>query len=281
MSISVLETINWPGDGLTAASKKVTGDDRFGFDESTGTAWVLDGATDLGPFRIFDREESDAAWIAEYLNRELMMTAPSGDVRSYFSGVLENLRKKAAKATKIDLDTAPREVWPIASGMWMWREGETTHFARLGDCVALILPPEGGVEVLTKHEQSELEARTSRELNAMSADDKMNGLRAIRARQNTEAEHVLFGLSPLAVDNLVIETRTLPEGTHVLIMSDGLWRIVDPYGMMSAQEMMDHALKNGIENLAKNMRAFERADARDTASRIKKTDDSCGVLLRF
>ena len=53
MPISVKESINWPGAGLTADTPKVTGDDRFGFDESAGTAWVLDGATDLGPFRLF------------------------------------------------------------------------------------------------------------------------------------------------------------------------------------------------------------------------------------
>ena len=66
MKISVLETINWPGADLTG-KRKLTGDDRFGFDETIGTAWVMDGATDLGPFRIFETDESDAAWIAQAL----------------------------------------------------------------------------------------------------------------------------------------------------------------------------------------------------------------------
>ena len=38
MKISVLETINWPGAGLTPQTRKKTGDDRFGFDESVGSA---------------------------------------------------------------------------------------------------------------------------------------------------------------------------------------------------------------------------------------------------
>jgi hypothetical protein len=176
MSFTVLESINWPGEGLTATARKITGDDRFGFDESSGTAWVLDGATDLGPFRIFEREESDAAWMAEAVNRELITNAPSGDVSLYFSKVLASVRTRAAKETRIDIKTAPRSVWPVASGMWMWNEGDTTHFARLGDCVALVKPAGAQVEVLTNHQQSELESRTSRELNAMSPEDRIKGL---------------------------------------------------------------------------------------------------------
>ena len=281
MAIEVLETINWPGAGLTPDKPKVTGDDRFGFDEASGTAWVLDGATDLGPFRVFNTEESDAAWIAEYLNRELVAAPPSGEVTAYFENVLARVRKRAAKASKVDLETAPREVWPIASGLWMWRDGETTHFARLGDCVALILPPEGEVEVLTHVEQSDLESRTSRELNALPPEKKMEGLRKIRAIQNSEAHRTLFGLSPLAASNLKIETRNLPDGTHVCLMTDGLWRLVDPYNLMRAQELMEMAVSEGVEALARKLRAAERAENRDTSNRIKSSDDACGVLVRF
>lgn len=210
-----------------------------------------------------------------------MAEAPAGDVTSYFETVLARLRKRAAKASKVELETAPREVWPIASGIWMWRDGETTHFARLGDCVALILPPGGDVEVLTQVEQSDLESRTSRELNALPPEKKMEGLRKIRAIQNSEAHRTLFGLSPLAASNLNIETRILPEGTHVCLMTDGLWRLVDPYALMSADDLMKIAVSEGVEALARKLRASERADNRDTSNRIKASDDACGVLVRI
>ncbi|WP_293607642.1 protein phosphatase 2C domain-containing protein [Ponticaulis sp.] len=281
MPISVKESINWPGAGLTADTPKVTGDDRFGFDESAGTSWVLDGATDLGPFRLFKQFESDAAWMAEFLNRELMSHPPKGDLLAYFGDILAAVRKRAEKKSKVDIETAPRETWPIASGMWMWHTDDVTTFVRSGDCVALIRTPDGKTEVLTKHEQSDLEARTSRELNAMSPEDRMAGLRKIRATQNTDPQHVLLGLSPQGVDTLVIETRNLPEGSHILIMSDGLWRVVDPYAMMTAERMMDEALSDGVEHLARLMRKFEKADSQDAAARIKKSDDACGVLVEI
>ena len=281
MPFTVLDTINWPGADLNGKRKR-TGDDRFGFDESQGTAWVLDGATDLGPFRIFDTEESDAAWIAEHLNRELMFNPPGEEsIPAYLDRVLASLREKAAKAATVDLASAPKEVWPIASGMWMRQSGALTRFAWLGDCFALILPPEGELEVLTKHEQSELETRTSRELNAMSPEDKILGLRKIRATQNTEAEHVLFGLSEHAVNNLSIEERELPEGTHICLMSDGFWRLVDPYNLMTARELMDRAIEHGLIGLMQEMRNFEKTGEQDAATRIKTSDDASAMIVKL
>ena len=277
---TVLDTVNNPGADLNGKRKR-TGDDRFGFDQSQGTAWVLDGATDLGPFRVFDTEESDAAWIAEYINRELMFSPPqSGEpVNTYFDRVLGALQTKAMSAATTDLLTAPKEVWPIASGMWLRETENTVEFAWLGDCFALILPPEGEIEILTKQEQAELETRTSRELNAMSPEDKLAGLRKIRATQNTEPEHALFGLSEHAVSNLSIETRPLPQGTHICLMSDGFWRVVDPYNMMTPREFMDQMIERGLVGLMQEMRNFEEAGSQDASARIKASDDASALLL--
>lgn len=283
MTIKILETLNWPGGGLDAHSVKVTGDDRFGFDESARTAWVLDGATDLGPYRLFETEESDAAWIAETVNRALMMRNPANfsDLKSFFADMFADVRKTAAKKSRIDLEKAEKSTLPIASGMWMWQAGEETHFVRLGDCIAVICTPDGRTDVLEHKSSAERETQTSMQLNAMSPEDRIKGLREIRAIQTTEPEHAIFGLSAHAVDNLIIETRALPEGSHVLLMSDGLWRIVDVYDMMSASEMMDRVIDKGIQPLARDMRRHEEEAARDKSVRIKASDDACGVLIQF
>lgn len=283
MSINILGTLNWPGGGLNGHETKVTGDDRFGFDEAAGTAWVLDGATDLGPYRLIDREESDAAWLAETLNRELMSRNPANfeSLPAFFEDMLAGVRKQAIKKTRVKLETAEKSTLPIASGMWMWREGERVHFVRLGDCIALVQTPDGKTEVFEHSTSAARETETSRQLNAMSADEKLKGLRDIRAIQNTEPQYAIFGLSPHAIDNLHIETRELPEGSYILLMSDGLWRIVDVYKMMSAEDMMAEAISGGIEGLARKMRAHEKDAARDHSVRIKSSDDACGVLAQI
>ena len=283
MPITVLETINWPGCGLTDKDKKITGDDRFGFDESASTAWVLDGATDLGPYRLFDREESDAAWIAEEYNRAFMLRNPANydTVSDYFRDSIASVQKLAKKASRIDLNNAEKSTLPIASGMWVWAQDDQVILVRLGDCIAVTHTPDGQIEVFENRTSADLESETSQKLNAMSPEDKLQGLRDIRAIQNTESQHILFGLLSEAVNNLVIETRDLPDGTHILIMSDGLWRLVDVYKLMTAEELITSAIDTGVESLAKQLRAFEAEQNKTDAVRVKKSDDACGVLIEL
>ena len=280
MPIQVLETLNWPGAGLNGTETKITGDDRFGFDEAAGTAWVLDGATDVGPHRLFEKEESDAAWIAEALNHELQHLTVDGDIRAYFAIVLAGVRARAEQDATVCLEAAPRECLPIAAGMWMRANGAEAHFAHLGDCEALVSVPGQPVFRLQQETQEDPETQSSLHLNSLSPDARIAGLREIRALQNTVPERAPFGLSPHAVSNLKIETHTLPPDAHILLMTDGLWRLVAPYGLMSAQDLMDEAIESGIEPLARKMRAFESAGEQDVSVRIKKSDDACGVLIR-
>ena len=69
------------GDGAGDA-----GDDRYVFDEAAGWACVIDGATDVGPVRIFAKGETDAARFAELFAAELL-AAPAGaneSLQAYF-----------------------------------------------------------------------------------------------------------------------------------------------------------------------------------------------------
>ena len=281
MTFTVLETLNWPGGGLNGTEKKKTGDDRFGFDEGAGKAWVLDGATDVGPYRLLRKEESDAAWVAEAYNRALMLKAgeTATDLKAYFTSVIETVRARAAKESKHDLNKADRSTWPISSGMWMQKTGDLAVFVRFGDCIALIRTPDGKTDVLEHVEQANRETDTSRKLNALSAEEKLAGLQEIRKQQNTLPDYPVLGMRTEAVNGMTVETRTLPEGSHVLLMSDGLWRIVDVYKMMTAEEMMDAAIDQGLLFLVKSMRDFEAGDAQDKSVRIKASDDASGVLL--
>ena len=73
MQLDIISTVNDPG----VPGK--TGDDRTGFDAAAGTAWVLDGATDVTDLRPFPACESGAAWIAEVLSDRLMQGPEAGE----------------------------------------------------------------------------------------------------------------------------------------------------------------------------------------------------------
>ncbi|MEO1787269.1 MAG: hypothetical protein AAFR41_09625, partial [Pseudomonadota bacterium] len=97
-AFKVIETVNSPG------KPGKTGDDRSGFDASAGTAWVLDGATDVTPLKPFPQAESGAAWVADALSARLMV-APSTrlDARAYWREVMADVRERAARESTIPL----------------------------------------------------------------------------------------------------------------------------------------------------------------------------------
>lgn len=270
----VIESLNWPGKGAG------TGDDRFGYDEAAGTAWVMDGATDVGPFRVFDREESDAAWVAQALTN-LLIASPPGEEGGgpYFERILEDLRKTAQKKSRVELSTAPPSTWPIAAGMWLHAKQDTVECAWLGDCVALIQRTDGSVEVITTVYEDDLETKTSRRLNTLSPEERQKGLQDIRAKQNTDAKWAVFGLHPEAHRNLKTYVLQKSDCANIVLMTDGFWRLVELYKLMSPGELMERALSEGLEALARDLRQFEKGDAVDASARIKRADDACALLI--
>lgn len=276
MTLTILDSINSPGKGSG------TGDDRYGFDEGAGTAWVLDGATDLTDLRLFKGTESDAAWIAEALSRDLAMN-PRKDhetLEAYFASVLSLLRADAVKASKLPIDTVPPESWPIASGIWMQARSGKVEFAWLGDCMALVETPTGKVEVIGSDGKSDRETEVNREMAELSREDKLARLRKIRHVQNTDPQHMIFGLNPAAIDNLQTAERALPTGTRVTLMSDGLWRLVDPYNAMSPAALASHIHEHGLPATLSALRDVEARPDRDLTTRFKSADDACAVMVR-
>ena len=51
--MKLVDYIASPGSKLGGGMKSGAGDDRYVFDEAAGWACVIDGATDVGPVRIF------------------------------------------------------------------------------------------------------------------------------------------------------------------------------------------------------------------------------------
>ena len=275
MTFSLISQFNSPGKGAG------TGDDRFGHDAGAGTAWVVDGATDLGPVRLFREQESDAAWLAEALSA-LLMTHAHNDRPSteYLSGVLAALADRARKASRMPMDKAPPESLPIASGMWMRAGATEIDFAWLGDCMALVRSTDGRTTPIGTEEKADRETETSRRMASASSEEKLAELRRIRAIQNTTPEHALFGLSPHAAQNICVRTLRRGSVTDVVLMTDGLWRLVQPYGAMTADELMALIVADGLDAALRHLRAHEAAPRRDLTTRFKAADDACAIHLR-
>lgn len=272
MPLTILETVN------DAGTPGKTGDDRVGFDASAGTAWVLDGATDVTDLRPFPRSESGAAWVAQALSDRLII-APSGDetIEAYFEHVLADVRQRAAKETRLPLDSLPGEAQPIASGMWMHLVGDTATFAWLGDCMAF---HERGdtVTVIGSPDKADDETDIARKLLAGTPEAQLDYLRAARRRSNETA--TVFGLDPRAATHLQTHEMTLQEGDRICLMSDGLYRLISPYTTHTPAQFMQLLAAGGLIEAIATLRAFEDAPDRDMP-RLKARDDASGVLLHI
>ena len=81
-----------------------------------------------------------------------------------------------------------------------------------------------------------------------------------------------------------LKRRTLAcaEVRHLLIVSDGLYRLVDVFGVWDGAGLLQAALSDGLDPLCAQLRDLE---ARDEACvqfpRVKASDDASGLLVRI
>jgi len=284
---SFIDAVNFPATGRT-------GDDRYGFDESAGTAWVVDGATDVGTRRVLPAEaeeaqgfvqyESDAAWYAEALSERFTRAPEAGEpAKAYLERVIRDVAARAEDAALTPLSDEPRHNLPSAGGIWARRDGDAVEFAMLGDCIG-ILRTGGQTRVIGNLEAVKAEHATNREQLARP-EGKAGGYasaRDDRNRINTEGAHWVFSIHPEAAARATVERVRISGESHLLLMSDGFFRLVEPYRRYDASQLMDAALEDdALLDLVGELRAQETNPEDDVRiGRLKTSDDACALLLR-
>ena len=284
--LTFVDAINWP-------SGKGTGDDRYGFDESAGTAWVVDGATDIGTMRLFPDAlvagpgqalgwESDAAWYADRLSERFTQPPEKGEsAPAYLERVIRDIADRARSDASVPIDGQPRHNLPSAGGIWMRRQEDTLEIATLGDCMAIV-DTGGQCEIVGDIDGIREEYRRWGE--TMRSGDREAGFaqaRDMRNRMNTDGAHWVFSLHPEAAQHAELTRIALRGDTGVLLMSDGFFRLVEPYGAYDAAGLMTAARdEDGLSRLAAELRQREQNPEDDAAmGRLKTSDDACALLV--
>ena len=269
MVIEVLDTVNDPG------TPGKSGDDRYGFDAASGRAWVIDVATDVTDLKPFPGE-SGAAWLAESVSARLMSGPEAGEgAKPYFGRVLTDVTAEAKRKSKIPLDSLPGEARPVASAIWMRRDGNACEFVWAGDCFA-VAETGSGVRLIGTQAKADAETRDASRMLAMSDAERLSVLQAQR-RAGNAAERGVIMLNPAAAQHLNSERIALPSGAHVLLMTDSFFRFVEPYGLDTSESLLARVLKDGLQA---SINALRRHEAKPHGVRIKARDDSAAVLLR-
>lgn len=280
--MKLLDSISFPGSKLDGQRKSGTGDDRYAFDEAGGWACVIDGATDVGPVRIFNAAESDAARFAEIFAAEIVKgPADAREIpQAWFGRLLPRLRATVEREAKIPLKDAPLASYPTAAATWVRVRKGRLEGATLGDSIAIVKTPDGAVSVFGETTKASDEQGRARKVMEMSFADRMKWLQDVRAIHNTPNGYWVFGVQAEAAAHIVYQDCAAPTGTKALVMTDGFYRLVSPYGRYTDEGLIDAVLARGLGELMRELRDMETSSADDAKiGRFKTSDDATALLI--
>jgi len=254
-------------------------------------AWVIDGATDIGTEPLAG-SATDADWIAGEIDRWL---ADPGTALPAVLGELpvalatEMARRFAAVRRRAPAD---RFEYPCAAGVVVRDSGARLDYVSVGDCT--ILAREGGRAIRVGADARDpgdrwlanaVQAFQTTSQTADAAEQRSHVWPAVRAHRNRlnlpDGFGVLSIVPPPAAFVRSGSMAALP-GSHVLLASDGLMRLVDVYHDVDDAALLDTACRDGLSALGRRLRAIEAADADNRKHpRAKTRDDATGLLLRI
>ena len=179
------------------------------------TAWVIDGATDVGDIRIFDSAESDAAWYAgNAFTAADQSPALDEDAETYWRAVLDDVRGEVVERARMNLDAIPGGSRPCASGIWLRRrpEAQRAEVAWLGDCVAIIAAPGSSAQVFGELAGIKDEVSTAQSYHALAPEGRKRMLQEGRARATASGTGGVFSVHPDAADHMQTAEIGMPVG---------------------------------------------------------------------
>ena len=254
---------------------------------------LMDGATPLTPERSVAAGASDPAWFVrrfvQDLGRVLRLDACQADL------VLEALdaTRAAYRAGGAGTDVPPY-AWPVATLGWVRVHDpdatglHTLDLFCLGDGKVLLQDADGAVRDLDPFENPQ-EAAIQAAVTALVVEGVTDPaerwarllpmLRTRRHEQNTAARPVVLCMDPRGPFAARTATVTAPAGA-LLLLSDGLYRLVDTYGLHTDASLLAACRARGLDALLDELRAFEAG--RIAAGLAAKTaDDASAIAWRF
>lgn len=256
---------------------------------ATADLLVLDGATSVADADYVDARQGDVAWFVQAFAAEMERAIAPGlsqgaTVRRAVDAVRRSYLAQAGGAA------IPLYAHPLAALTWIRIRRMEDHYALslycLGDCKAFALDGAGAVRDLdpyvNPHEAVLQEAIAGLGL-AQVADPAIKRARLLpMLRARREAQHgapapSVLCLAPQGEFRAREAALRLPLDTAVLAMTDGFYRLVDPYGLYAVEELAQRCRSLGLAALLDELRAHEAARA-NAALAVKSADDASALL---
>ena len=261
-----------------AGAAATPNDDRAGTVDAL--AWVIDGATDLGPPGLMG-ERGGAAWLAGEA-QAAFTGAPDAPLDAICRGVADRLA--AAYAAARTREPEGRWELPMSSFLAIRLADGALETAWLGDCAGLLRSASGVTRLGPPRQEKDDEAEKAASLAQHGLGSPKRSapiLDELRKSRSGPGKRIL-GVEPETMASL--ETARIPcaRGDDVLLMSDGFSALIDAYAALDEASLMAELSEHGLAKLGRRLREIEAADADCSRfPRFKTSDDATALWLRI
>jgi hypothetical protein len=235
------------------------------------TAWMLDGATQIGEPKLDD--ESDARWLVAGLDDQLrrrLEQSPASGLKQLVADATQAIADRVSGAGV----TWP-EVAPSCTCALVQIRDDRLVYLILGD-VTVALKRQGKLQILTddRLQQSDrvaLDALAELQADGVPFDEARRRVAPIvresRKKMNTPGAYWVLSLDPGAVDHAVMGSLGVDVGSSLLLATDGFARAVNLMSLYPTWEELFEEL--GHKSLA------------DVIDRLRRTEESDPDCIRF
>ena len=277
-----------PGDGINEDLIRV-----FRQDGLTDLL-VLDGATSVADADYIDRQQGDVAWFTHAFAGALAREIDPGVAQARaVHRAIETVRQAWLAAA--DGRTVPLYAHPLAAMTWIRIRHLDDHISLslycLGDCKVFAVDAGGAVADLdpyvNPYEDVLQEAMAALTREGVHDPDLRRArllpmLRARRESQHMAPAPSVLCLAPQGEFSAREYALRLPLDSALLAMTDGFYRLVDPYGLITLEELGRRCRQDGLAPLMRELRRFEGARTGDGATAnsaaVKSADDASAVI---
>jgi hypothetical protein len=252
---------------------------------------ILDGATSVAGQDYVDPQAGDVVWFVRQFAAALAaVIEPARSQEDSVVLAIEHVR--AAFEARVGTERVPLYALPIAALSWVrvWHEGGTASLQAyfLGDCKTLLRLPDGAVldldpfvnphEAVVQQEVARLVAQGNDD-PATRLERMLPMLRARRAFQNSTDSPECVVLRPGGPFSARQMNMQLEPGSTVLMMTDGFYRLADPYGLYDNETLAQACCERGLDRMCAELRAYEAGAAASLS--VKRADDASAIMWQY
>jgi hypothetical protein len=249
---------------------------------------VIDGGTSVAE-RNYAHPVGDVAWFVRHFAAGLAAVFDTDASQDELVMRAVGATRTAYLAHTREL-AVPRYAWPIAALSWIRIEhgpdADTLHLYCLGDCKLLLAEPDGRVRDLDPwvNPQEDVLRRAIAGLQAEGVSDPaarrarlLPLLRRRREEQNADPAPGVLCLEPAGPFGARKTTLRAAPGATLLAMTDGFYRLADPYALYSPAHLLQACVERGVGALLAELRALE-AGGGVSGVAVKSADDASAVM---